>query len=301
MPAYQGSCWIAGVDAGGTWVRIRARRGGLVRERRVPAAAGDLAVLLRRAWRGWDITARDVGALVVASRGVWTPTERGLAERRLRGLARRVSVISDAEAAHAGALGGGAGVLILAGTGSIAIGRDARGRWHRAGGLGPLLGDEGSAFWIGREWLRARARDDGVTAVRAALASTTPVASIAAFAPEVLRRARRGDRVARAIVKAAQDELARLAADVGGALRLATPWPLSWGGSLLARDARFRAGLARAIARAGVHVRWIAPLETPVRGAERLASTIALRGEPRRPPSRLPPGSTAGSRASRDA
>src|SRR3989304_4407417 len=46
------------------------------------------------------------------------------------------------------------GPLVPAGTGSIVIGRDARGRWARAGGLGPLLGDEGSAFWLGRGGVR---------------------------------------------------------------------------------------------------------------------------------------------------
>jgi N-acetylglucosamine kinase-like BadF-type ATPase len=285
VPAYQGSRWAAGVDAGGTWVRIRARRHRVVREQRVAAAgAGDgaadegaaaadggVAAIVRRAWRDWDIAPDDVGGLVVAARGVWTVGERRRAQNRLRGLARRVRVISDAEAAHAGALGGRAGLLILAGTGSIAIGRDARGRWHRAGGLGPLLGDEGSAFWIGREWLRARSRDGTITALRGALASASPVASIAAHAPGVLRRARRGDRVEREIVRAAQDELAALVAGAGRALRLPAPWPTSWGGSLLARDAWFRAGLARAVARAGLRVQWMEPLETPVRAAERLA------------------------------
>ena len=271
MRTYQGSWWTAGIDAGGTWIRIRARRQRAVRELRAPAH-GDLGAIVRRAWHDWNVSARDVGVLVVASRGVWTPAERRRAEQRLRGLARRVRVMSDAEAAHEGALGGRAGLLILAGTGSIAIGRDARGRWHRAGGLGPLLGDEGSAFWIGRAWLRARWHGGAVTAVRAALASPTPVASMAALAPGVLRRARRGDRVACRIVRAAQEELTRLAGEAGRALRLPEPWPLSWGGSLLVRDTWFRGGLARAMTRAGLRVRWIAPVEPPVRAAERLAS-----------------------------
>src|ERR671922_279575 len=55
------------------------------------------------------------------------------------------------------------GALLLAGTGSIVLGRDARGRLVRAGGLGPLIGDEGSAFWLGREWLR-RAPEAAATA-----------------------------------------------------------------------------------------------------------------------------------------
>jgi N-acetylglucosamine kinase-like BadF-type ATPase len=276
VPTYQGSWWTAGVDAGGTWVRIRARRGGIVRERRA-AASGSIAAIVRRAWRDWGIRSRDVRALVVATRGVWTASEQARAERRLRGLARAVRVISDAEAAHAAALRDRAGLLLLAGTGSIAIGRDGRGQWHRAGGLGPLLGDEGSAFWIGRQWLRARSRDGDIAPVRAALASPAPVARIAALAPAVLRRARNGDRVAREIARDAQDELTRLAREAGGALRLPEPWLVSWGGSVLARDAWFRAGLARAMTRAGLRVRWVAPGETAVRAAEKMALAMVGR------------------------
>ena len=150
-------------------------------------------------------------ALIVASRGVWTPAERSAEARRLRALGRHVQVISDTEAAYLGALGDTAGVLLLAGTGSMALGRDHRGRWARAGGLGPLLGDEGSAFWIGREWLRTSTRARDFLAARRLLRSPDPVARIAAGAPAVLRRARSGSSpAARAIVTRAQAALADL-------------------------------------------------------------------------------------------
>src|SRR5207245_732104 len=154
----RGALLAIGVDAGGTTVRVEAWRGGR-RARRAELAAVEVAALpalLRRLWRGWRLSPARVGALVVASRGIWTAAERRRLEGSVRGLARRVRAISDAQAAYLGALGGGAGLLVLAGTGSIVIGRRPTGSWNRAGGLGPLLGDEGSAFWIGREWLRAR-------------------------------------------------------------------------------------------------------------------------------------------------
>ena len=53
----------------------------------------------------------------------------------------------------------GCGVVLVAGTGSIAYGRDARGREGRAGGWGYLVGDEGSVVWIGTEGLRAASYD----------------------------------------------------------------------------------------------------------------------------------------------
>ena len=63
-------------------------------------------------------------------------------------------IVSDADAALEGAFGGGPGIIVIAGTGSIALGKDTLGNTARSGGYGHLLGDEGSGFWIGREALR---------------------------------------------------------------------------------------------------------------------------------------------------
>lgn len=60
-------------------------------------------------------------------------------------------------------------VVLVAGTGSAAIGRDTLGRVARAGGNGPLLGDEGSAFDVGRKAIRAVLRDLDRTGVNSAL------------------------------------------------------------------------------------------------------------------------------------
>src|SRR5204862_47365 len=103
-------------------------------------------------------TSRGLTAGVATARAVWTAAERRAVKRGLRRAAARVHVISDAEAALLGAHDAQPGVLVLAGTGSIVLGRDAAGRLARAGGLGPLIGDEGSAFWLGREWLRRTPR-----------------------------------------------------------------------------------------------------------------------------------------------
>src|SRR5207249_3457338 len=129
---------------------------------------------------------------------VWTMRERRALALTLRGLAWRVEVISDAQAALLGAIGEGPGVLVLAGTGSIVVAHDGRGRWTRAGGLGPLVGDEGSGFWLGREWLRTLGRRGDLRAVLRFVHAPDAVAGIAALAPRVLGRARRGDRPARA-------------------------------------------------------------------------------------------------------
>jgi N-acetylglucosamine kinase-like BadF-type ATPase len=185
-----------------------------------------------------------------------------------------VHVISDAQAALLGALGKRPGVLMLSGTGSIVVGRDARGRWARAGGLGPVLGDEGSGFWLGREWLRAAVRDGHLLPALRASHGRDPVQTIAALAREVLARARRGDRRARRIAAEGQRQLATGALEVARALQLGRTVNASWAGSVLA-DRWYRAGLVRAVARVGLRARWHRPAEPPVVAAARLAAALA--------------------------
>jgi N-acetylglucosamine kinase-like BadF-type ATPase len=62
----------------------------------------------------------------------------------------RIEVVSDLETTLEAAFGGGPGVIVIAGTGSIAYGRDAQGKTARAGGWGLAISDEGSGQWIGR-------------------------------------------------------------------------------------------------------------------------------------------------------
>ena len=261
-----------GVDVGGTWLRVAAladgRRAGSVALRTPPVP--ELATFLRKVWRRRRWIGR-VDTLVVAARGVWLPGERRALARALRGLGRHVLVIADVEAAWHATHDGGVGVLVLAGTGSIVLGRNARGRWARAGGLGPLLGDEGSAFWIGRAWLRARA----TAPVQRRLATRRDaVPAIAALARRVVARARRGDRLAGRIVREAQAHLAGQARAVARALALRGTVPIGGAGSVMG-DRWFSAGVRRALARRGVKVRWHTPAGPPVDAAARLAATLA--------------------------
>ncbi len=247
------------VDLGGTWVRVVASGPG----RRVfraptPGVAG-LPAVMDRLWRRWRLSRRDVAALGVASRGIWTTGERRALALRLRRFAPRVVVISDVEAAYLGALGATAGVLLLAGTGSIALGRDRGGRFTRAGGLGPLLGDDGSAFAIGRAWLRAGST--APTRVRRIVTAPDAVARVAALAPAVLRRARRGDRAARRVVADAQRALADLVVRAAPRLGRGRAIPVSWAGGLLG-DRRFRAGVWRALRQRNVAVTPTPPAAT---------------------------------------
>ena len=151
----------------------------------------------------------------------------------------RLVVTTDAVTALAGATAGGRGVITIAGTGSIAFGRNAEGRTARAGGWGHIFGDEGGAFDIVRQGLRAALRmEEGwgpPTVLRAALLAATesrdanqvmhrfytdewPRSRVAILAPIVDGAAVEGDPVALEILNGAAVQLAMLAASVRGQL-----------------------------------------------------------------------------------
>ena len=260
------------MDLGGTWVRALALAGGRPAGRIDLRASSDVARLLDAAWRRRKWHGR-VAALVVAARGVWSVAERRALAARLRSLAPRVQVLADAQAALLGALGDRPGLLVLAGTGSIVVGRDARGRWVRAGGLGPLIGDEGSGFWLGRQWLRAHLDARGEVTARRLATTPDAVARIAALAPRVLARAGAGDRKARTVVQDGQRALAAQGVVVARRLGLRAPIDATWAGSLMATS-MYRVGVLRAAARAGLRARWRPPIAEPVVAAARLASAL---------------------------
>jgi glucosamine kinase len=144
----------------------------------------------------------------------------------------RVLVIDDATIALTGALAGEPGIVVIAGTGSIAFGRNAQDQTARAGGWGYLFGDEGGGFWIVREAMRAALRSEegwgSPTALRAMFLDATgarsmndlmhrcytaefPRARIASLSLVVNCAVENGDLVAREILSGAASELARLA------------------------------------------------------------------------------------------
>jgi len=113
-------------------------------------------------------------------------------------LARRtgatVAVGDDTEAALAGAFAGRPGIVVIAGTGSGAAGRDAAGRTVRVGGHGFLLGDEGGGYWIGREAVRAALRAADGTGPPTALADVVRTAFDTLTGAETLVHQRPTDR-----------------------------------------------------------------------------------------------------------
>lgn len=150
----------------------------------------------------------------------------------------KFKITIDAEIALTGATGGEPGIIVIAGTGSIAFGKNAAGCLSRAGGWGYVFGDEGGAFDIARQALRtALSMEEGwgpETRLRDVLMSATGAVSatdlmhgfyngfdrvkIAGLAPLVDKTARAGDVVALGILRTAGRQLAKLAKNVHATL-----------------------------------------------------------------------------------
>ncbi len=95
--------------------------------------------------------------VVLGLAGVGRTNERERAEKVVREVfpGVKVHVTTDAELAYRGAfVSGKRGILLIAGTGTIAFYQTHDREFSRAGGWGPLLGDEGGGVWLGREVLR---------------------------------------------------------------------------------------------------------------------------------------------------
>ena len=174
-------------------------------------------------------------------------------------------VTHDGQTALSGAMSGGPGMIVIAGTGSFAFGESASGDTARAGGWGYVYGDEGSAFDIARQAVRAILREHegwgAHTALTPALLEATetreanelvhrlytpewPRSRVATLAQVVDQIAESGDPVAIDLMNVAAQQLALLAAAVRRQLfRENEPSKLAWIGGVFGSDmllSRFR-------------------------------------------------------------
>ncbi|MGH9314356.1 MAG: N-acetylglucosamine kinase [Vicinamibacterales bacterium] len=248
---------MIGIDAGGTKTvcQLADENGAVVQETRGPGAnlqaVGELEVekvlhdVMERAIRGTGAlgTSDDPrgalpAAICLGIAGVDREDDAAVVGDIMRriGYKARVLIVNDALVALEAGVPGQPGVVVIAGTGSIAYGRNARGEAARAGGWGYVLGDEGSGYWIGRTALRAVLREAdrrgeptsltgrllmhfGVSKAQdlihevyyGGLRST----AIAALAPHVQQAYEEGDNVAGGILDGAARELTSSALSVG--------------------------------------------------------------------------------------
>lgn len=232
-----------GIDAGGTKTDCAVSNGAellgqasgesckLSRVGRVKARE-NLQSVVQRACEAARVLVRDVQHVCIGMAGASLPEAVIWAQDTLREIIPdgTIYVAGDHVIAHRAAFGTSHGVLVISGTGSIAFGRNQKGETARAGGWGPSISDEGSAFWVGREAVAAalhqydRGSTDGLLAtiakswkiapeevVRVANASEPRFAELAG---PIVAEAERGDPLARNIAERAGKSLAQLAGAV---------------------------------------------------------------------------------------
>lgn len=206
------------------------------------------------------------------------------------GFPARTLLTHDARIALAGGVGKDAGVILIAGTGSMAYGRAFSGEESRCGGWGQFLGDEGSGYALGLDALRVIARaTDGRTSptlltdrVLTTLDLPRPEmlirwtqaaskAAIAALAPCVFETAEKGDASARALLRRGADGLSELAVTVLRRLEWTETPSLALSGGLFAHYPMYRESVTQRVLTAFQDVSITAPLHEPAYGALLLA------------------------------
>jgi glucosamine kinase len=272
------------VDAGGSGTRSVVLEGGqMIPQPDGPPMNALLTTGLPRQLR------RIIAAAGPTAAGVGLPGVRaaGQADQLGQALTRQagvpVHVTGDADAARHGAFLGAPGLVVIAGTGSVAFGWDGE-RFAYAGGHGFVLGDEGSAYWIGREAVRAALRFEEQAGGSELIHRTVTQATVpdldvlisevnahpadrgrlAALAPAVTAIAGQ-DPEARRIVRCAAGHLAALAESIQRRLR---PLPVAGAGGVFRAPAiwaRFAelTGATRPLAPAAVGAALLAATCTP--------------------------------------
>jgi glucosamine kinase len=197
---------------------------------------------IRQACEAANIDPRDVQRACVGVAGagreeIAQAVQRIVAET----IPAEIVVVGDMQISLEAAFGAGPGVIVIAGTGSIAYGRDAQGKTARAGGWGFATSDEGSAHWIGRTAvaavLRAVDRSESLRdspspspllrelqaawklfSLEALVREANGNGDFAVLFPAVLAAAEQGDWLAQQVLLYAGRELAQLASIVARAL-----------------------------------------------------------------------------------
>jgi len=195
-----------------------------------------------------------------------------------------ISVESDARIALEGAFSGRPGSILIAGTGSIMLGKDAEGNIHRVGGFGRILSDDGSGYSIGKQALYAVAKEfDGrgkATEITKLVESSFNISSpeiliskvykenfdLASAAPLVFAAAEDKDKVALEIIDRETDTLFLHISSMYKKLNQ-TSMEVSFIGGIISNDNIFSRTLRNKISKAAIKVNLIEPENPPEMGA----------------------------------
>jgi len=302
---------VVGVDGGGTNTRaLVADRSGTVlgeghagpsnyRAVGLPTASANLRTAILAGLKAAGAAPEQVAAAVAGLAGAGRPEDQAVMRAELAFLSQaRLEVVADGRIALAGALGGEPGVLVIAGTGSVAFGVDQTGQTLRAGGWGYLLGDEGSGYDVGRQAIKAAlaaldgtgqetdlgrriCRQWGLERLDQVIGRVygDPVAAkgeIGALAPLVVQAAEAGDGVALGILRQAGQELGRLVCALFQRLGLRERPRYSGVGGLFTASAALREAMQAYVQERFPASEYLPARETPAQGAVRMA--LALLG-----------------------
>jgi len=296
--------YVLGFDGGGTKTecvlmddasRVLARsRSGPSNPMRV-GFGGALAAVCeaaRSALNSVNIPYADVTALCAGLAG----TGHADAERKMKRLleeefsGKTVIVCTDLELTLE-ATGDGPAIVLIAGTGSAAVGRDAHGQIARIGGHGPLLGDEGSAFDVGRRAAIAAIHEFDRTGVNSAvgklilrelevstwhevqsLVQGVPDEVFPRIFPVIVLAADQGDSTARKLLQDAAGDLATLVAALMERLRLHDQnFLLAKTGGMIGRSLFFDQQMDERLRAIAPHAQFGAMAISPAESAARLA------------------------------
>ena len=291
--------FVAGIDGGGTKTRVMCRSlDGQELAARVFGAFNLNSIGLEkfRSLLG-EITAflNDLGeceALCIGSAGISNELMvKTVSEAMEDAGIRRWKLVGDHVIALYGALEGAPGIALIAGTGTICVGRGRYGEEVRAGGWGHLIGDEGSGYALGRDAIAAFAGEwDGcgektcLTQLLSERGLDTQrkiisyvyggdKSRVAALADLVEQAARAGDAVANRIIKDNAKALCELVVAVEGKLKLKKTRVAMLGG-LLEHDTALKEAFLSAMAERNPEICCVEPLRDACAGAVMMAEAM---------------------------
>lgn len=202
-----------------------------------------------------------------------------------------VRVINDTEVAWAGSLACGAGINVVAGTGSVSFGRDAAGNTARCGGWSATFGDEGSSYWAGIKTMELFMKEmDGrlprgplYDVIRGEFSLEDDIAFISLMHEDYLpyrdkvaslqmlleKAALAGDEAATQVYLTAAEELALLVKGAKASLDLPAPFTVSYSGGMYKAGDLILPAFRKRVETLGGQL--VAPLHSPVHGAVLLA------------------------------
>ncbi|HXL03986.1 MAG TPA: BadF/BadG/BcrA/BcrD ATPase family protein [Bacillota bacterium] len=250
-----------------------------------------ISELLRATDDYWSHERHGFEVMWIGIAGVDRPGEREQVAMSLRnlGAASKVIVDNDAMIALASGTMGKPGIVVIAGTGSIAFGVNGEGKRTRAGGWGYILGDEGSAYYIGHSALNqvTRAQDgrgqptllaqaiidhfgidsiDGLVGL--AYTGKLDRIDIAGLSPLVAEAAKEGDETACRILDSAGAELGIAAGAVAKALNMErSAFPCVTTGGVFKSGKAVTYALMRELAKVAPMSHLVEPEFPPVVGA----------------------------------